>query len=674
MIMIKDDRQLKYCVTRSICQQNCRQTNPLAMRAILLSGLWCLLLVTAPAYALYITDDLEILRIPNAGYAWTSVSTQNSYTSPVIVCTYTLPSDSDNESVVRIRNAGPSGFQLRIQRPENRSSVTASAVYCLVADDGHYTMPSPDNRVFEAHTATSYGTNGNKRGWGVGANGAENVSGDIDGTYPATSHPVVLGQVMSYNDAEFSAFWSFDCDDRRNYPFQTNLADGICIGKHVGQINGTSGDRANETLGYIVIEEGTATGSYGGILYWVALGGDSVKGVGNSPPYTYGVADHYSFVVATQEAMDGGNGSWAVLYGNNPLAGTDLHLAVDEETVAGDTTREHTKEQVAYWAFKGTDHGDAPFSYGDASHIITGLLSIGASSSGDADAETAQYSNAADADDTTTGTDAGIDDEDGVTFSSPAGGGDIVATVTVTNNTGNTVTLCGWMDVDRSGSFDSGERQCSNGSNPNANFHWTVSDTDNQQNYYSRFRVCSSTSQCDSPASTVSADDGEVEDYRITYNPTAVTIGKVELKVTRIPVYLEELGIKQMNESTLRALLQAWDASADAALSADADREKILVALKHYLDPDGDGQLAVFSWNTLEERGTIGFYVDRRHEEDVWTRINDDMLPGLINAPMGGEYRLADPGAVSGSYRYRLIEQEARGTTRSYGPFDVKLP
>ncbi len=83
--------------------------------------------------------------------------------------------------------------------------------------------------------------------------------------------------------------------------------------------------------------------------------------------------------------------------------------------------------------------------------------------------------------------------------------------------------------------------------------------------------------------------------------------------------------------------------------------------------------MAVLAWDPLEERGTIGFYVDRRQGEDVWTRINNDMLPGLINAPMGGEYRLADPGVTSGTFQYQLIEQEARGTTRSYGPYSVEM-
>jgi len=56
----------------------------------------------------------------------------------------------------------------------------------------------------------------------------------------------------------------------------------------------------------------------------------------------------YTHGVVTKEAEDGGNGGWAVLYGASPF-GTSLDLAIDEDTVAGDKTRTHTREEVAYW-------------------------------------------------------------------------------------------------------------------------------------------------------------------------------------------------------------------------------------------------------------------------------------------------------------------------------------
>jgi hypothetical protein len=214
------------------------------------------------------------------------------------------------------------------------------------------------------------------------------------------------------------------------------------------------------------------------------------------------------------------------------------------------------------------------------------------------------------------------------------------------------------------------------GTTSQINFIWDQNLPSVSGETYARFRVCSTEIQCNnpSPLPTDYALNGEVEDYHILFDfhPTAVTIGKVELTATKIHDFLSSLAIEQMDDQALWKLLKAWDPEAAATLT-DATREELLVALQSYLDPDGDNQVAVFAWDTLEERGTIGFYVDRRRGEDAWIRINNDMLPGLINVPMGGEYRLADPGAISGSYQYRLIEQEARGTTRVYGPFTVNM-
>ena len=64
--------------------------------------------------------------------------------------------------------------------------------------------------------------------------------------------PVVLGQVMTYNDTNFSAFWS-----RGNDPLSPPSASLLYVGKHVGEDPNLV--RADETIGYIVIESGSGT-------------------------------------------------------------------------------------------------------------------------------------------------------------------------------------------------------------------------------------------------------------------------------------------------------------------------------------------------------------------------------------------------------------------------------
>lgn len=153
--------------------------------------------------------------------------------------------------------------------------------------------------------------------------------------------------------------------------------------------------------------------------------------------------------------------------------------------------------------------------------------------------------------------------------------------------------------------------------------------------------------------------------------PTAVVLGNVELVGIDVDEALSSLGVPEMSRDQLQALLAVWNASAGAALTG-AEPAALISALRDYLDPDGDGRAVVFRWETLEERGTVGFFVDRWDGQE-WTRINQGLLPALVAAPMGAQYWLVDPGARAGeAYEYRLIELEARGNTRVYGPFGLQ--
>ena len=323
------------------------------------------------------------------------------------------------------------------------------------------------------------------------------------------------------------------------------------------------------------------------------------------------------------------------------------------------------------------DYGDAPASYDSpmpASHVATGPR-LGATR----DAETTKGNgfsgtfNGTQDDTINTGS---TDDEDGVTFSTPAGGGDnIIAQVVVTNNT-STARLCGWLDGGTgatgvpNGTFDLAERQCTNvtSGRGTVNLEWLVNNT-NQYTYYARFRVCTTAAQCESPTGT--ATDGEVEDHVITYNPTLATVGGFEVKSTSVDDIFAALAGENGDTAALLALLAGWDPELAASLK-DADAETIAAALRWYLDPDGDGNVALVRWDTLQEHGTIGFYAERA-EGDGWTRLNGGLLPGLIDAPQGGEYWLLDPDVTAGTHRYRLVELEAWGSERLHGPWEVQI-
>jgi hypothetical protein len=291
------------------------------------------------------------------------------------------------------------------------------------------------------------------------------------------------------------------------------------------------------------------------------------------------------------------------------------------------------------------------------------------------------------ADNTAAVDDSALGGEDGVTFTvgGTAGARTIKASVqyTTSNIAG---ALWAWMAVvDGSGApattFVLAQRQGvgfnTQGSGGSHVFEWSVPDVAGST--YVRFRICSevqgsNVGACDTP--TGPAADGEVEDYKVSFDLslTAVTIGGVELKSAAASDFLGGIGVGDMDAEALRGLLVTWDPDLATAL-AGAGREALLQALADYLDPDGDGVVALLRWDTLEQTGTIGFFVEREQSNGDWKRINGHMLPAILAAPMGAEYWLADPGALLGeSYSYRLIEQEATGTTNSYGPFNVEMP
>lgn len=156
--------------------------------------------------------------------------------------------------------------------------------------------------------------------------------------------------------------------------------------------------------------------------------------------------------------------------------------------------------------------------------------------------------------------------------------------------------------------------------------------------------------------------------------PTAVAIGEVSLKSVLVSDYFEEIGINNMSQQQLLDIFAVLAPDLAASLT-NASTEEILQAFENHIDPDGNGQIAIFRWDTIQQLGTIGFYVHVRQPGSTWTLINDNLLPSLLASPLGAEYQLVDRLAVTGgTYQYRLTELEAQGNTREYGPFTLTMP
>jgi fibronectin type 3 domain-containing protein/endonuclease I len=274
-----------------------------------------------------------------AGGTAITVNLVKTYKSAVVVCTVNY-SQNTVPIVPRVSNVTESSFNVRLQSPGDGDTVVPETVHYIVIEEGAWTLPG--GQLVEAVRTTSSRT--------------DEYSSWI--AEPQTymqpySNPVVLGQVMSEEDPEWSIFW---CHGGRRSTAPNDT--GLWIGKNVAEDPRVA--RADETLGVVIFESGN--GVLGGVAYEAALGSDSIRGVGNSPPYTaqfsQGFSANPAVGIVTQAGMDGSNGGWAYLFGPSPLTAGGLQLAIDEDQVA-DAERKHTTEQVGYIVFEST------LAYGD---------------------------------------------------------------------------------------------------------------------------------------------------------------------------------------------------------------------------------------------------------------------------------------------------------------------
>jgi subtilisin family serine protease len=262
---------------------------------------------------------------------WTTVNLSHDYGDSMVVVASANYDSSVAPGVVRISNARDSSFDVRVDSAGG-SAIDDVTVYYLVVEEGVYTEAEHGIKmeaVKYQSTVTDY---------------PHSFVGESRSYSNSYTNPVVVGQVMTYNDPRFSTFWSRG-SSRSNPPSSTELR----VGKHVGEDPDKT--RADELIGYIVIEAGS--GTMGTKSYVAELGPDTVKGMSDKPPYSYVFSglSSVSAVIVSQAAMDGSNGGWAVLYGANPLSATNIDLAIDEDQMK-DSERSHSSEQVAYIVFE----------------------------------------------------------------------------------------------------------------------------------------------------------------------------------------------------------------------------------------------------------------------------------------------------------------------------------
>ena len=272
--------------------------------------------------------------IPGVTSDWKTVSLSKTYNSMVVIATPNYTLASEDPMVVRIRNASGNSFQVRADSPGG--TVSSIDVHYVVVEEG----------VYEGMEAVKYNSTvtDQNNSW----------VGETRSYQNSYSNPVVLGQVMTFNDEGFSTFWAYG-NSRANPPSATKLNTG----KSVAEDKDTS--RNDETIGYIIIESGS--GIIDGISYAAAVGSDIITHAEKNYTINHANAE---VAIATITAMDGTNGGWAVLSSDTPVSDTSLKLSIDEDII-GDKETAHTTEQVAYIVFssKGSNSNDDEDNYDD---------------------------------------------------------------------------------------------------------------------------------------------------------------------------------------------------------------------------------------------------------------------------------------------------------------------
>ena len=261
--------------------------------------------------------------IEGVGDAWQTITLPETYSEMVVVA---IPAYTSNQkpAVTRIRDVKENTFEVRVQNPSGEA-LSGYKVHYMAVEAGVYSYLQ-DGIHLEAFVLAS-----------EDVAHSQNWSGERINYSNDYVSPVILGQVMSYNDSRWSVFWAsgfFASSPPNDFAF---------VGRHVGEDEDR--ERGEEEIGYIIVE--SSIGKVNGYTYQAFLGEDTIQGIDGSAPYSYvhSVGDPDVGLLASA-GMDGVNGGWPVLWGEAAVDVGQLSLAIDEDQV-GDSERQHTTEQVA---------------------------------------------------------------------------------------------------------------------------------------------------------------------------------------------------------------------------------------------------------------------------------------------------------------------------------------
>lgn len=283
---------------------------------------------------------LHVGLVTDVGSDWTRVNLPYYYRSMVVVANPVLKGLHQPPVLTRIRRAEDNSFELRVQNPGDQAVGTYDVSF-VVAEEGDFQQESEGVQM-EAGKFSSRKTSHRYR-WVT-----EPVS--YRQTY---KKPVVLAQVMTENDPQWSVAWT--------QGYHRTLApspEKLSINKHAG--SDPEPERADETIGYLVFEAGDF--QINGKNFRAGLSMDRMGGLmsGESgfeiPLPGFGTAEA---AILTTAGMDDADGGWPVLYSDKPFRPDKLVMTFDEDQLQ-DMDRWHSIEQIAFLVCRPAQAGSFP--------------------------------------------------------------------------------------------------------------------------------------------------------------------------------------------------------------------------------------------------------------------------------------------------------------------------
>lgn len=299
-------------------------------RYSVLSGILFIALTAYTARAGTASPTAESVTAQANNEGWTTVTLTETFVSPVVVCTPQYDPVGP-PAVVRVLNPSSTGFGIQLARLDGKTERIDYAVRCLAVEKGVYTEPEHGVKMEAGHYLS------------IRTDRAGSFVGRKIKLQNSYSRGVVLGQVATAQDPNFSVFWSKPSSG-------TTLGvqgDTVVMGKQV--LEDPTKWRRPEVVGYIITEAGA--GTLGNLDYEAGHSPLAAQGPDDGPPATRPLSSltNASSAVLSSWGMLGANGAYPVLAGTQAVQPSSLTFFMDEDQLQ-DPERNHISESVAFLA------------------------------------------------------------------------------------------------------------------------------------------------------------------------------------------------------------------------------------------------------------------------------------------------------------------------------------